>query len=154
MSGSGSRWKVQAAVNGYVQQGNYVTIYATFQQGTVVVPKNFKFLPAQLQQAITSTGTSATQAFVVPKDFTIPLVPAVEVLAVQNPPVDSSTGRTAQGASSYILNMTPEDAQELVFATGSSTLYLGLLPPDNTDGYSQPGTIGVPLGKVIGVNKG
>ena len=62
-------------------------------------------------------------------------------------------GRTAQGASSYILNMTPEDAQELVFATGSSTLYLGLLPPDNTDGYAQPGTIGVPLGKVIGVNK-
>ena len=35
--------------------------------------------------------------------------------------------------------MTPEDAQELVFATGSSTLYLGLLPPDNKDGYSAAG---------------
>jgi Flp pilus assembly protein CpaB len=151
--GLGLEVQGQAAVNGFVQQGDYVTIYATFEQGTIVVPKNFRFLPAQLQQAIAGGGSGSASAFIVPKDFTIPLVPAVEVLAVQNPPVDTSTGRSSQGASSYILNMTPEDAQELVFATGHSTLYLGLLPPDNQQGYAQPGTIGVPLGKVVGVNK-
>ena len=150
--GLGLEVQGQAAVNGFVQQGDFITIYATFSQGTLVVPKTFKFLPAQLQQAIAGSGASAASAFVVPKDFTIALVPAVEVLSVQNPPTDASTGRTSPGASSYVLNMTPEDAQELVFATGSSTLYLGLLPPDNDKGYSQPGTIGVPFGKVIGVS--
>ena len=64
-------------------------------------------------------------------DFTVALVPSVEVLSVQNPPVDTSTGRSSTGSSTYLLNMDPEDAQLLVFATEHSTLYLGLLPPDN-----------------------
>ena len=52
--------------------------------------------PHSCSRPSAGTGSSRTQAFVVPKDFTIPLVPAVEVLAVQNPPVDSSTGRTSK----------------------------------------------------------
>jgi hypothetical protein len=48
--------------------------------------------------------------------------------------------------------MVPTDAQELVFAIDHSTVYLGLLPPDNDKGYAEPGTIGVPFGKVIGVS--
>jgi hypothetical protein len=31
---------------------------------------------------------------------------------------------------------------------------MGLLPPENDKGYSQPGTIGAPYARVVGVNKG
>ena len=63
------------------------------------------------------------------------------------PWTNSRSGDPHRARRSYILNMTPEDAQELVFATGHSTLYLGLLPPDNQQGYPQAGTIGVPSGR-------
>lgn len=152
----------QAAVNGIVQQGDNITIYATFRRGTLVTKQGLKVLltPAQISKAFAqalggapATGAVSQNVFQFQTDFTIALVPAVEVLSVQNPPVDTTSGRTATGASTYILNMDPTDAQELVFATDHSTLYLGLLPPDNNNGYPLPGTIGVPFGKVIGVSK-
>jgi len=37
---------------------------------------------------------------------------------------------------------------------GHATLYMGLLPPGDDNGYSQPGTIGAPFGRVVGVNHG
>ena len=58
--------------------------------------------------------------------------------------MDTTTGH-ARRVLHFVLDMTPEDAQELVFATDTATLYMGLLPPENKDGYAQPGTIGVPL---------
>ncbi len=160
--GIGLEVQGQAAVNGIVQQGDNVAIYATFSRGTLVTKQGLKalFTPAQLNKAfaqalggVPTSGSVSTNVFQVQTDFTIALVPSVEVLSVQNPPVDTTNGRTASGASTYILNMNPTDAQELVFATDHSTLFLGLLPPENKDGYSEPGTIGVPFGKVIGVNR-
>jgi Flp pilus assembly protein CpaB len=151
----------QAAVNGVVQQGDNITIYATFRRGTLVTKQGLKVLltPAQMSKAFAQalggvpvTGSASTNVFQVQTDFTIALVPSVEVLAVQNPPVDTTSGRIAAGASIFLLNMDPTDAQELIFATDHATLYLGLLPPENKDGYAEPGTIGVPFGKVIGVS--
>jgi len=151
----------QAAVNGIVQQGDNITIYATFRRGTLVTKQGLKVLltPAQMNKAfaqalggVPATGSVSTNVIQVQTDFTIALIPSVEVLSVQNPPVDTTNGRTATGASTYILNMDPTDAQELIFSTDHATLYLGLLPPDNKDGYAEPGTIGVPIGKVIGVS--
>ena len=49
--------------------------------------------------------------------------------------------------------MTPEDGQELVFATEHATIYIGLLPPGNAGGLRGAGHVGVPLGRVIGVNR-
>ena len=152
----------QASVNGAVQQGDNVTIYATFQSGTLVTKQTLKFLltPQQLSKAVSqalagnASSAGSSNVLQVQTDFTVPLVPSVEVLSVQNPPVDSTTGRSSEGSSTYIMNMDPTDAQLLVFATDHSTLYLGLLPPQNDKGYIQPGTIGVPYGRVIGVNKG
>jgi len=149
----------QAAVNGYVQQGDNITVYATFGRGTLVTKQSLKFLltPAQFNKAIQQilggapvSGASAA-VFQMQTDLTVSLIPSVEVLAVQNPPVDTTTGSKASGASTFVLNLTPEDAQQLVFATGHSTLYLGLLPPDNEGGYPQPGTVGVPFARVIGL---
>ena len=39
--------------------------------------------------------------------------------------------------------MTPSDATERRLRVSHATLYMGLLPPENDKGYSQPGTIGV-----------
>ena len=156
--GLGLEVEGQAAVNGTVQQGDNISIYATFTRGTLVTKQSLKFFltPAQLQKAVqqvlggTPVSGGSQNVFQMLTDFTVTLVPSVEVLSVQNPAVDTTSGRASGGTSTYVLNMTPEDASELVFATGHSTLYVGLLPPDNDGGYPEPGTIGVPIGKVIG----
>jgi len=142
-----------AAVNGQISQGDNVAIWATFGSGTIVTKAQLKQLltPGQISQL--SGGTSGA-AIRMPTDFTVTLIRTVKVLSAQNPPVDTSTGRSSAGSSTYLLNMDPTDAQLLVFATDHSTLYLGLLPPGDEKGYVQPGTIGVPFGRVIGVNKG
>jgi hypothetical protein len=49
--------------------------------------------------------------------------------------------------------MTPEDSQLTIFATNAATLYMGLLPPENKDGYNEPGTVGVPYDRVVGVSR-
>jgi len=151
----------QAAVNGYVQQGDNITVYATFPRGTLVTKQTLRVLltPAQLSktisQALSGTSTSGASAnvFQMATDFTVALVPAVEVLSVQNPPVDTTSGRSANGSSMYVLNMVPDDAEQLIFATEHATIYIGLLPPGNAEGYAEPGVVGVPLGRVIGVDK-
>ena len=73
------------------------------------------------------------------------------MLSVQNPPVDTTTGRKTDGGTTLVLDLLPEDASQLVFSTTKAQLYLGLLPPENEDGYETEGTVGVPLDKVVGV---
>jgi hypothetical protein len=82
------------------------------------------------------------------------LVPSVTVIAVQNPPADASSGKPTAGSSTFVLDLSPSDAANVVFAVDHSTLYMGLLPSQNKSGYSQPGVIGPPLARVVGVNKG
>jgi Flp pilus assembly protein CpaB len=150
-----------AAVNGSIQQGDSVALWATFPRGTLVTKKTLNVLltPAQLQQAIqqalggSAAGSANANVIQMQADFTVTLVRSVKVLSVQNPPVDTSTGRSSTGASNFVLDMLPGDAQLTVFATGAADLYMGLLPPDNTEGYPQPGTVGVPYGTVVGVAK-
>jgi Flp pilus assembly protein CpaB len=149
-----------AAVNGAVQAGDHIVIYATFNKGTIVTRDTLKQLlsPQQIQKffdAIAGGSTTPPQDQLVislQSNVTVALVPSVKVLAIQNPTVDQTTGRSSGGVTTMILDLLPEDAQNVVFANTQSILYLGLLPPKNEDGYSTPGTIGVPIGRVIGVS--
>ena len=145
-----------AAVNGYVQQGSHVALYATFDKGTFVTKQSLKFFlsGAQIAKQQSGSSSSSPNLILMPTDYTFALVPSVKILAVTNPPADTSTGKPTAGTSDFVLDLTPEDANNVVFAVGHSTMYMGLLPPENDKGYSQPGTIGAPLAKVIGVNKG
>ncbi len=92
-----------------------------------------------------------------PFDFTFPLVQSVRVLAINNPAVDSTTGKPGSGTSTLVLDMLPTDAQALVLAgTDATQLWLGLLPPNSKDGspstgYNSAATFGVPFAKVTGV---
>lgn len=149
------------SVNGYIQPADQVVVYVTFNRGTVVSSQSLKQLlsPAQIQKfydAINQNGQSSSSlanspALVLPFDITMTLVKSVKVLSIQNPPTDADTGRSTSGNSTLVLDAVPADAQELIFASSQGTLYLGLLPPKNKDGYNEPATIGVPLTKVLGV---
>jgi Flp pilus assembly protein CpaB len=150
------------SVNGYIQNNDQVVLYATYPKGTVVTKQTLKqvLAPAQFQKFLNSvlgTSTGPTGTIIMPVDFTTTLVRSVRVLAVNNPPVDTSTGKPGSGSATLVLDMLPDDAQTLVLANSTATqIWLGLLPPnkDNTPatGYPEPGTFGVPLAKVTGVN--
>jgi hypothetical protein len=146
-----------AAVNGYIQQGSHVVLYATFNQGTLVSKQTLKFFlkGSQINRlAQTAGGASNPNLIRMPTDYTFQLVPSVPVIAVQNPAADASTGKPTSGTSTFVLDLSPADATNVVFAVDHSTLYMGLLPGGNPEGYNEPGVIGAPLGRVVGVNKG
>ena len=137
-----------------------MVVYATFPKGTPVTSDSLqKLLTAQqiqkFYESIAGGGatTSLAQApvLVLPTDFTVALIQSVKVLAVQNPPIDTTTGRKTDGATTLVLDLLPEDASQVVFSTTKAQLYLGLLPPENEEGYESEGTVGVPLTKVVGV---
>jgi Flp pilus assembly protein CpaB len=147
-----------AAVNGYVQQGSSVVLYATFDKGTLVSRQTLKFFlkGSQISRLAQTVGSGSSNAALIamPTDYTFQLVPSVKVIAVQNPPADTATGKPTAGSSTFVLDLTPSDAANVVFAVDHSTLYMGLLPTKNEAGYSQPGVIGAPFARVVGVNKG
>jgi Flp pilus assembly protein CpaB len=149
------------SVNGFIQPADQVVVYVTFNRGTVVSNKSLKQLlsPAQIQKffdTVNANGSSTSSlagapAIVLPFDITMTLVRSIKVLSVQNPPTDADTGRSTAGNSTLVLDADPTDAQELIFASSQGSLYLGLLPPKNKDGYDVPAAAGVPLAKVVGV---
>jgi Flp pilus assembly protein CpaB len=143
-----------AAVNGYVQQGSNVVLYATFNSGTLVSRQTLQYFLkgaaiARLAQA--AGGAPNANLIKMPTDYTFSLVPSVTVIAVQNPAADASTGKPTAGTSTFVLDLSPSDASNVVFAVDHSTLYMGLLPSQNKEGYNGAGVIGAPYARVIGV---
>ena len=148
------------SVNGAITQGSHVVVYATFPKGTPVTNDTLnKLLTAQQIQKFyesvagggSTSGLAQAPVLVLPTDFTVALIPSIRVLAVQNPPIDTTTGRKTDGATSLTLDTPPEDAVQLVFSVTKAQLYLGLLPPENEEGYETEGSVGVPLSRVTGV---
>jgi Flp pilus assembly protein CpaB len=146
------------AVNGLVQQGSNVAIYATFGQNVPVTKEGLKTLlsPQAIQnffntllQGGASTSLASAKVFRMPFDVTLTLVPSIKVLAIQNPQVDE-TGRTAGGSVVLAFDALPEDARNIIFANENATLWLGLLPPQNADGYTTDATIGIPYERIVG----
>jgi len=104
----------QSGVNGAVTRGSYITVYASFS-GVRIVPGKTPTLPP----------------------ITMTLIPAVKVLGVVNPTTDTN-GRTTGGSVTLTLDLTPEDAQELVYAQENGSTWIGLLPPGDTAGHTLP----------------
>src|SRR4051794_31592877 len=71
-----------AAVNGYVQQGSNVVLYATFNQGSLVSKQSLKFFLSgpQIAKLQSSASSSNPNLILMPVDFTFSLVPSVKVL--------------------------------------------------------------------------
>src|SRR2546425_4235393 len=148
------------AVNGYIQNNDHVAIYVTFPSGTAVTKQSLKQLlsPGEIQRFITAlqngdTATLAQGVITLQTDFPLTLIRSVRVLAISNPPVDSTTGKPANGSSSLVLDVLPQDALGLVSASNDADqIWLGLLPPNKdgspSTGYNEPATVGAPFPKV------
>ena len=85
-------------------------------------------------------------------DFTVTLVPTVRVLRIQNPEVDTETGRSDSSRIQITLDLLPQDAQNLVFAQENARIWLGLLPPDEEG--TQPPASTVPIELLLGAKLG
>ena len=134
-----------SAVNGAISRGSYITVYATFN--------SIKFLkgatPSQMLANATKPAVNGQSATTTLPTITITLIPAVKVLDVVNPAVDSSGKTTGSGPVTLTLDLTPADAQNLVYGQQTGNVYVGLLPPGDTSGHSIPFSV-VPLNRVLG----
>jgi len=147
------------AVNGAIQQGSQVVVYATFSQGTVITRESLAKLlsPQQIEEFFEAVQGGADPATVADSlvlvsnfDFTVTLVKSVKVLSIQNPTIDETTGRKSGGASTLVLDLEPTDALSVIFANEQAKLWLGLLPEKNQDGYDAEAVFGIPVTKLLG----
>jgi Flp pilus assembly protein CpaB len=145
------------AGSGLVQQGQNVAVFATFAQNTPITKQSLKALlnPRQINSFFTAvaqggvTGLAQQPVFALPFEVTVTLVPSVKVLAIQNPPIDEN-GRSSGGSVDLAFDALPGDARDIIFANETAKLWLGLLPPDNPEGYPGDATIGIPYERIVG----
>ena len=144
-------------VEGHVSNGDNVVVFATFSPDTLIRKSTLRQLlsPSQIQKVIDASqgGTSPTGDVIklnVP--FTVTLAPSVRVLDVQNPLVDAS-GKTSSGNISLTLDLTPTDATNVIYASENANIWVGLLPPQNPNGYPQEASFGPSFNQVVGGGK-
>lgn len=128
---------------GNINPGDNVQVFATYQ--------GVSLIPGDLKQYLQRTDAQAGAKKDVP-DFTVTLIPTVRVLRIQNPEVDTETGRSDSSRIQITLDLLPQDAQNLVFAQENALIWLGLLPP-NEDG-TQPPASTVPIDLLLGAKLG
>ncbi len=129
------------AVAGAMSGGDFVTIYATFDNVAVKQKGQTSSITGQQQQQTTSA--------------TVVLVPQVQVLRVAVPQqaggVSGSVSADTTGSITVALGLKPEDAQKFVFALEQGTVWLSLLPPDGKGVDLPPLTV---QGIIAGAKKG
>jgi Flp pilus assembly protein CpaB len=106
---------------GTVNVGDNVVVYGTFQDVKVVgdVRKTLKGVP------VPSSGGQLP-------DFTATIVPEARVLRIQNPVVDPE-GRSEENDKILLtLDLSKENAQNVVFAQENGLVYVSLLAPGET----------------------
>ena len=128
---------------GNIQPGDQVQVFATYQ--------GVKVIKGDIKRLINSAGGTAPPQVDLP-DFTLTLIPTVRVLRIQNPAVDTETGRSDSSRIQVTLDLLPQDAQNLVFAQEKARVWLGLLPPGE-DG-TQPRASLVPIEILLGAKLG
>lgn len=128
---------------GNIQPGDQVQVFATYQ--------GVKVIKGDIRRLINSAGGTAPPQVDLP-DFTLTLIPTVRVLRIQNPAVDTETGRSDSSRIQVTLDLLPQDAQNLVFAQEKARVWLGLLPPGE-DG-TQPRASLVPIEILLGAKLG
>jgi Flp pilus assembly protein CpaB len=143
---------------GLVQRGDSVGVYASFPAGTPVTRDGLARLlsPQQINRFMTAI-TAATptigqnDAFLMPFNVTVALVPSVKVLAIQNPTTNEDGQQQGGGNVQITLDLLPEDARNLVFANEYATVWVGLLPPsDAEEGYPVEGQVGIDHDRLVG----
>jgi hypothetical protein len=141
-----------------VQIGDNVVVFATFDEDAIVLREDLaKILtPKQFEDFLAAAAggdpgsIAKLPAFKVGAPFTVSLVPTTRVLRISNPIADPETGRTEGGDITVMLDLSPEDAESVVFAMERASVWLGLLPPQNEDGYGTAAVVGPTFEKLVG----
>ena len=143
-------------VEGHVSIGDKVAVFATFSPDTLIRKSTLSALlsPSQIQKVLVAAQGGAVPSASSPViklgvPFTVTLVPSVRVLDVQNPLVDQS-GKTPSGNISLTLDLSPADATNVIYASENANIWVGLLPPQNPNGYPGEGTFGPSFNQVVG----
>lgn len=121
-----------AGGDGVINAGDYLTVYANYS--------GFTANAVGLKPAIQGKplpANSSTQTVNLPT-FTAALIPRVKVLRVQNPTPDANGVITTDSTIILTLDLTPTDAQNLVFAQENAQVWVGLLAPGDTTGSQLP----------------
>jgi pilus assembly protein CpaB len=125
-------------VNGNIQRGDNITVFATFTGASVIKG-------ATLPELVHGTASTTDRQDL--PDFTVTLIPTVRVLQVVNPAIDE-TGRSTGDSVTLTLDLMPKDAQALTLANQVGTPYIGLLPPGE-DGVQIPAST-LPVQLILG----
>lgn len=143
---------------GTVQIGDSVVVFATFDEDTIVLREDLEKIlsPKQFENFLVAASggdpgsIAKLPAFKVGAPFTVSLVPTARVLRISNPVADPETGRTEGGDITVMLDLAPVDAESVVFAMERASVWLGLLPPKNKDGYDTEAVLGPTFEKLVG----
>jgi Flp pilus assembly protein CpaB len=141
---------------GAIRIGDHVALYVTFNKDTVVLRKELRAIlaPAQLRKFFAAQGTADANAPAVRLgvDFTATMVQSTRVIQAAIPTVTDTNGQQAvsEGAITLMLDLLPEDAEAVVFANERASVWLGLLPPQNEDGYPVDAVLGPTFDELLG----
>jgi pilus assembly protein CpaB len=120
-------FELAQSVGGVVQRGDHLTLFATFDDVTLVTPGIAALLGADNPPESVEHQVG---------DFTVTLVPDAEVLKVETK--DESQTQTNQDTPVLLtLALTDADAQNVVFSQEQGRVWLALLPP-NEQGTAVP----------------
>jgi|GEM_PF-766888 len=136
---------------GNIQRGDNVVVYATFKAGQVVQKGALRQIlsPAQLAKVLQGTGSTGP-VVLIPFQFTVAVVPSARVLNIENPAAVEGT-KFSETDIPVTLDLSPEDAGAVTYALVNADLVnLGLLPPENEDGYSAEASLGASFDDIVG----
>lgn len=141
---------------GAIRLGDNVAVYVTFNKDTVVLRQELRRVlnPAQLRKFFESQGNPdpSSPAIQLGVDFTATVVPSARVIQIAVPTATDPDGQTttAEGTITMMLDLLPEDAQAVVFANERASVWLGLLPPKNEEGYPVEAVLGPTFDELLG----
>jgi pilus assembly protein CpaB len=104
------------AVGGVIQAGDHITLYATFDDVSIISSR------ATLNQLLGGKQAETKKRDI--GSFTVTVVADVQVLKVANSLADQNGGQ-----SMVTLALSPEDAQKVVFSQENGKVWFALLPP-------------------------
>jgi Flp pilus assembly protein CpaB len=136
---------------GLIQRGDHVAVYATFKPGELVPRSALRQIlnPAQLNKLLNDPN-AVGPIVPIPFKFTAAIVPSARVLNIINPVAVEGT-KFSETDIPLTLDLSPEDAQAVTYALVSADLVnLGLLPPENADGYKVEASLGTSYGELVG----
>jgi pilus assembly protein CpaB len=115
-----------SAGGGVVQRGDHITVYASFQDVSVL-------RGSPLESFLGGSAPDNTQQRL--GDFVVTVVPDVQVLKV----VQGAVTATNETRVLMTMALKPEDASKVIFAQQNGVVWLALLPP-NQQGENVPPT--------------